>query len=839
MPGETGMLKNKGSTSKNGTVIQVFGRVFSGLIDMRMEDHYKVVWDFAEEPFRLTGVSPFSLMGRADPDLQKYTESERTNPRVKADIRKNFDRICEKSYADYFVMDNTPAMLKLAMIHGQFYSLVGGEKTDFMDEYFNCNQEVKKNCIQPVNEGFSERLRAQYDLFIGEILHHYDSSRILLIRSHVPYFFPEDGKVQKTGHGRKLRMFLDELDAYFSERTNCTVIETPLRFFETGPIKKNLPFQNGGETLRLALECDIINRIENPEACEHVKEEDITRRALSAMAEYIDNDGDDLKFISQSFDFSNLSCDDIVALFYIYDKSSDKTVFSAILENVLSNKNSLPYRITKDLFLRNVSRLKNYQYNLIDIDGVEWQEKIFLMLDPGHFIEIGRENALPYMQMIDMTPTRDWDYRRFVADGCACGIEEIDHALESFEAYFERARRGMKNPFILLFDDRQAFERTLYFKEYEDILENENYFIALSGVRIDSIDSSTYAPKVDCAFLFDDKTRVLRVSGGLSDQKNFVFHGYRLRESGLISFYDDLIFDSSSRHNGMEVQKLCAPDFERFRLSRLFSRKLRLRYRATKKKNSRVPADVLYDLGLNEMYAVVLATNLGIREQLDNTDFNIPLLIEASYNDFFERSINKIQGKICYTGISHGRSYGFKDVYGNKPSKKGYEEYYRFHEIEPFDLKNHPLSQNMLNGSAISIHFRRGDYVVGTLKEHGYENMCDKYKTALEFIYHGKEFERYKNKHLYVFSDDSDWVREHHEELGLGIAGDRITFVDWNHHFDSIKDMILMSLSKVIIPSVGGFARSAAQISQHVDYVVRPLAGKAPTIEYKRETGAS
>lgn len=200
---ETGKLAK--DNAQKQAVIQIFGRDFAGLIDMYMEDHYKVVMDFAGEPFRLREISPFSLMGRPDPELRKYVESERTTPRLKADIRKNFDQICEKSYADYFVMDNTPAMTRIAMIRGQFYSLISGEQTDFMDDHFNNNQEVKNDHINPVNEGFSERLKAQYDLFIDGILRHYDADRIFLIRSHVPYFYSENGRVQKTRHNRKLR----------------------------------------------------------------------------------------------------------------------------------------------------------------------------------------------------------------------------------------------------------------------------------------------------------------------------------------------------------------------------------------------------------------------------------------------------------------------------------------------------------------------------------------------------------------------------------------------------------------------------------------------------------
>ena len=95
---------------------------FAGCMDMNMERWYKINPDFAKEPFKITGVSPFNIIGEADPSLQKYAECERTNPRVKADIRKNFDKICEKSYCDWFVIDNSAAFMGLTQINNQFYS---------------------------------------------------------------------------------------------------------------------------------------------------------------------------------------------------------------------------------------------------------------------------------------------------------------------------------------------------------------------------------------------------------------------------------------------------------------------------------------------------------------------------------------------------------------------------------------------------------------------------------------------------------------------------------------------------------------------------------------------
>ena len=158
------------SSIQKGVVIQAFGRFFAGIIDMNLEEYYKVHMDFAEEPFLIKEVSPFSIVGNPDMAMQKYAQCERTNTRVKADIRKNFDEICRKAHCDYLVIDNSSALMELFQIGDNFYSIVNDEKTDFIDKFYNKNEQSKKNLIQPLEEGFSQRLMAQYDLFIKTIL---------------------------------------------------------------------------------------------------------------------------------------------------------------------------------------------------------------------------------------------------------------------------------------------------------------------------------------------------------------------------------------------------------------------------------------------------------------------------------------------------------------------------------------------------------------------------------------------------------------------------------------------------------------------------------------------
>ena len=67
-------------------------------------------------------MSPFSIADDADPILQEYVNCGLTNAQEKADIRKNLSDICDKSNCDYFVLDNTSAIVKLCCINGRLYS---------------------------------------------------------------------------------------------------------------------------------------------------------------------------------------------------------------------------------------------------------------------------------------------------------------------------------------------------------------------------------------------------------------------------------------------------------------------------------------------------------------------------------------------------------------------------------------------------------------------------------------------------------------------------------------------------------------------------------------------
>lgn len=92
------------------------------------------------------------------------------------------------------------------------------------------------------------------------------------------------------------------------------------------------------------------------------------------------------------------------------------------------------------------------------------------------------------------------------------------------------------------------------------------------------------------------------------------------------------------------------------------------------------------------------------------------------------------------------------------------------------------LRQIDADSQAVSIHFRRGDYLfprhwanTGSVCQLPY------YINALEEMEH-----RFPDPTYYVFSDDITWVKEN-------IPFEKAVYVDWNKGKDSWQDMMLMS----------------------------------------------
>jgi len=453
--------------------IQMFGNYFAGSIDFSMEKKYEIFQDFEGEPFKIVGVSPFSIMGEAPPELNQYAQGNRTNVRVKADIRKNFDEICEKAKCDWFVLDNSSALMGLTIIYEQFYSLLPEEKTDFMDDYFNDNPEVRENYLIPEDSGFNKWLRDQYDLFIETILRHYDAERIILVRSNVPRFRPQGGKIVKTEHTEKSGRLLRNLDNYFIRATKCVVTDTPVRFFEANENSPGRPFAMRQRDLQFAIERDILTEIEHPGS--------LPKGIMppQTMADYIADGGADMTEILEYFRKRSYTPGDIAALFWLYDQAEDKDAFKNIANEAMNNKRAAARAYTKNLFERNLKKLQSYPYCMIDLKNAVFEDKVAVKFGAEQVFEISKKDGL---KAFDILPKNKSDYSRFSAANYSCGIEDIEDALESVQANFGNVGNGAIS-FVLRFDKFENFVNSMHFIDFEYILKDELFVITIGRRR--------------------------------------------------------------------------------------------------------------------------------------------------------------------------------------------------------------------------------------------------------------------------------------------------------------------------------------------------------------------
>lgn len=146
-------------------------------------------------------------------------------------------------------------------------------------------------------------------------------------------------------------------------------------------------------------------------------------------------------------------------------------------------------------------------------------------------------------------------------------------------------------------------------------------------------------------------------------------------------------------------------------------------------------------------------------------------------------------GHFYESGMYHPEILGFTDCYleGHWACEKYYQnilpllrEKIKFPKSK--NILNQKIKEEMITENSVSIHIRRGDYL-DPENAGMFGGICTEeyYRAAEEYIR-----KRVPDAHFYLFSDDSDYLREHYQ-------GEEYTIVDWNKGEDSFYDMELMS----------------------------------------------
>lgn len=193
--------------------------------------------------------------------------------------------------------------------------------------------------------------------------------------------------------------------------------------------------------------------------------------------------------------------------------------------------------------------------------------------------------------------------------------------------------------------------------------------------------------------------------------------------------------------------------------------------------------------------------------------------------------IDKIKGKIFpgtkkifqETEMYHPEIFEFRDKYlcGYWACEKYYadiEEQLREKIKFPLEGKNENLALSEQIGSveSVSVHIRRGDYLDA-------ENQAMFGDICTEEYYAGaiREMKQiYPDAHFYVFSDDTDYVREKY-------SGKEFSVVDINSGRDSFYDIWLMSRCRHNICANSTFSFWGARLNQNREKVmIRPWIHK-------------
>lgn len=205
---------------------------------------------------------------------------------------------------------------------------------------------------------------------------------------------------------------------------------------------------------------------------------------------------------------------------------------------------------------------------------------------------------------------------------------------------------------------------------------------------------------------------------------------------------------------------------------------------------------------------------------------NIYGLVEILLNNNFYKYLPKslkyyIENKYFYkiykendfsysTNINHLSGSRIK-ILGYFQSEKYFKQY-RSEVVESFTFndmdKKHELIGKIKKTNSVSVHIRRGDYLITkNLKVHGILD-DDYYKKAYKFI-----SKQVKNATFFAFSDDPDWVRQEFKFIPRlhVIKGDTRR---------PIRDMYLMSQCKHHVIANSSFSWWGAWLSQNQNQIV-------------------
>lgn len=193
-------------------------------------------------------------------------------------------------------------------------------------------------------------------------------------------------------------------------------------------------------------------------------------------------------------------------------------------------------------------------------------------------------------------------------------------------------------------------------------------------------------------------------------------------------------------------------------------------------------------------------------------------------NNFFQKTILKIEKIVGIKSLVHETEYGFHDSYCTNIKRYTYFvgywqspiyfEKFRKTLLNDFIFKlpstrNFSLEESIRKSNSISIHVRRGDYL-NSIDVNSVHGLCsiEYYKNATSII-----SEKFINIKWFIFSDDIAWCKQNFNWLK------DINLIDSNEDL-AYYDMYLMSICKHNIIANSSFSWWGGWLNDNPDKIV-------------------
>jgi len=250
---------------------------------------------------------------------------------------------------------------------------------------------------------------------------------------------------------------------------------------------------------------------------------------------------------------------------------------------------------------------------------------------------------------------------------------------------------------------------------------------------------------------------VFQFLGGLGNQMFEYALYYNLQNKGVNCKIDLSVYEKESTHNGYELERI-------FKINGKYCSSLEKKY--------------------SKLISKILLVFLG-------QPYKEKPLQQYLYNPKIERI------RIGFLkGYWQTEKY-FLDV------EKDIRKKFIFPELN--DYKNINVAKEIGTNNSISLHIRRGDYLLGdrdcSLSIHYYQKAISYINAHIE------------NPYFYVFSDNIEWAKENIKNINA-------TYIDWNKKDKSYIDMQLMSMCNHNIIANSSFSWWGAWLNNHKDKIV-------------------